>query len=192
MARESGLRVALVKSLGETVYRRLDVVELLLPVDVGEPDPRFELRFLTPADEPDYAALHRGAGDDLAERLASGHRCFGGWLDGRLVATRWFATGVASIEYLGRSEPLADGELYLYELFTAPDIRGRGVTRAAGTGAVAALSAEGAHRLVGAVLPENASVRSAYLKGGWRTVGRIGFVRVGPFRRGFGRLSARS
>jgi hypothetical protein len=190
LARSEGMRIALVKALGETFYRRLDVVELRLPVTVDvEPELALELRFLHADDQPAYEGLHRGGSTELRERLERGHRCFGAWLDDRLVATRWFATGRAPIEYLGREVPLQPGELYLYELFTAQDVRGHSVTRAAGAGVVAALSSEGARRLVGAVLPENRPVRRAYEKGGWSIVGRIGFVRLGRWRRDFGSLS---
>lgn len=185
------MRVALLKALGETVYRRLDVVELRLPATADvEPELALELRFVEAEDRAAYAGLHPGGPAELRERLEKGHRCFGAWRDGRLIATRWFATELAPIEYLGRDVPLQPGELYLYELYTAQDVRGRSVTRAAGAGAVAALSAEGARRLVGAVLPENRSVRRAYEKGGWRIVGRIGFVRLGRWRRDFGGLNA--
>ena len=178
------------KALGETVYRRLDVVELRLPATVDvEPELGLELRFLRKDDQPAYANLHARGSAELRERLEQGHRCFGAWLDDRLVATRWFATGRAPIEYLGREVPLQAGELYLYELYTAPEARGQSLTRAAGAGAVAALSSEGASRLVGVVLPENRSVRRAYEKGGWSIVGRIGFVRLGRRRRDFGSLS---
>jgi GNAT superfamily N-acetyltransferase len=190
LARSEGLRVALIKALGETVYRRLDVVELRLPVTVDvEPEPELERRFLHADDQRAYEELHADAPEELGRRLAQGHRCFGVWLDGRLVATRWFATERAPIEYLGREVPLQAGELYLYELYTAPAARGQSLTRAAGAGAVAALSSEGASRLVGVVLPENRSVRRAYEKGGWSIVGRIGFVRLGRWRRDFGSLS---
>ncbi|MEO8349716.1 MAG: GNAT family N-acetyltransferase [Acidobacteriota bacterium] len=186
-----GLRIAVMKILGEAVYRRLDVVELrLTPPIVVVPEPGFDLRFVTLDDAAAYAELHPVGADEVVPRLERGHRCFGAWQDGRLVATRWFSIGAAPIEYLGRTVPLESGELYLYELYTAPDVRGHSVTRAAGTGAVAALAAEGVHRIVGAVLPENRSVRRAFEKGGWRVVGRIGFVRLGRWRRDFGDLSA--
>jgi hypothetical protein len=150
------------------------------------------LRFLDSADAEAYRALRADDGAELTRRLADGDRCFGAWLDGRLVSVRWFSSGSAWIEYLDLRVPLRPDELYMYDLYTAPDLRGRSVSRASAAGWQEVLAAEGVRRLVGSVLPENRPVLRATEKAGWRVVGRIGYVRLGPWRREFGGLDPRS
>jgi GNAT superfamily N-acetyltransferase len=187
--REAGLRQLWFRTLGELGYRRQLVTELLLPVDgVGVHQPsNVEARFLEDTDLDAYATLH-AAPDGATERFARGERCFGIWLDGRLVSTRWLATGTAHIGYLTREVALAPGEVYIYETYTEPGHRGRGISGVAGAIVSAALAAEGVRRIVGVLEPENEQGLRANKKAGYRIVGRIGHVKLGPFRREFGRL----
>ena len=187
--RQNGPRQLWFRALGELGYRRQLVTELVLPAagaDVREP-PEAEARFLGDADLDAYATLH-GAFDEARERFARGDRCFGIWLDGTLVSTRWLATGTARLGYLGREVPLAPGDVYIYETYTEPGHRGRGISAIAGAIVPATLAAEGARRMVGVLEPENTRGIRANEKAGYRIVGKIGYVRMGPWRRDFGRL----
>jgi GNAT superfamily N-acetyltransferase len=187
--RQNGPRQLWFRALGELGYRRQLVTELLLPAagaDVAQ-RPEAEARFLGDAELDAYATLH-GASDEARERFARGDRCFGIWLDGRLVSTRWLATGTARLGYLGREVPLAPGDVYIYETYTEPGHRGRGISGIAGAIVPATLAAEGARRMVGVLEPENTRGIRANEKAGYRIVGKIGYVRLGPWRRDFGRL----
>ena len=187
--RQDGLRQLWFRALGELGYRRQLVTELLLPaqvVDAPQP-PEAEARFLGDADLDAYATLHRDS-REARERFARGERCFGIWLDRRLVSTRWLATGTARLGYLGREVALAPGDVHIYETYTEPGHRGRGISGIAGAIVPAALAAEGARRLVGVLEPENRTGIRANEKVGYRIVGKIGYLRLGPWRRDFGRL----
>jgi hypothetical protein len=189
LLREQGVRAVWFGALAELGYRRLLVTEVRLPgADLRPSELPLTVRFLEPGDAAGYRALRAGGADELERRLATGDRCFGAWLDGRLVSVRWFSSGTAWIEYLDRRVPLRPGELYLYDLYTAPDVRGRSVSRASAAGWQDAFAAEGVRRLVGTVLPENRPVLRATEKAGWRVVGKLGYVRIGPWRRDFGGL----
>ena len=189
LLRQGGLRQLWFRTLGELGYRRQLVTELLLTADAPDlPEPPdAEARFLDDDDLHAYAALH-GASDQASERFAAGERCFGVWLDGGLVSTRWLATGTARLGYLGRQVALARGDAYIYEAYTSPPHRGRGISGIAGAMVPAALAAEGARRLVGVLEPENTDAIRANEKAGYRVVGRIGYVKLGPWRHDFGRL----
>jgi hypothetical protein len=187
--RDAGLRQLWFRTLGELGYRRQLVTELVLPAaGVGAPETsEVEARFLSDTDLDDYAKLH-GASGDASERFADGERCFGIWSDGRLISTRWLATGTARLGYLGREVALATGDVYIYETYTERGHRGLGISGIAGAVVPDALAAEGARRLVGVLEPENTTGIRANEKAGYRIVGRIGYVKIGPWRRDFGHL----
>ena len=185
--RQGGRRQLWFRALGELGYRRQLVTELLLPTGAADttPPPDAQARFLDEADLDAYAALH-GTADEATERFARGERCFGIWLDGRLVSTRWLATGTARLGYLGREVALAPGDVHIHETYTEPGHRGRGISGISGAIVPAVLAAEGARRVVGVLEPENTMGIRANEKAGYRIVGRIGYLKLGPWRRDFG------
>ena len=188
MFAEAGPQNLWFRVLGELGYRRQLVTELLLPAAGADvPQPEAEARFLGDPDLDAYATLHGGSGE-ASERFARGERCFGIWLDGTLVSTRWLATGTARLGYLGREVPLAPGDVHIYETYTEAGHRGRGISGIAGAIVPAVLAAEGARRIIGVLEPENTMGIRANEKAGYRIVGKIGYVRLGPWQRDFGRL----
>lgn len=159
------------------VYRRLELVELSL-----EPPPA--LRETPIALE--YGFLSETDAENARARLERGDRCFVAWADGAVVSSRWISGGRALVEYLDTWLDLRPGEVYLSETFTAPALRGRGVSGAAGTRLAHALADEGCRRILAGVLRENHAGKRAYEKAGYEPVGRIGYVGLGRWRRHFG------
>lgn len=160
------------------LYRRLELVELDLRTPPSPLDTDLELVYgfvEVPGDERGRA------------RLAQGDRCFAAWQDGRIVSSRWIAERRAYVAYLDRWLDLEPDEVYLSETFTQPSHRGHGVSGAAGTRLAAALAAEGYRRILAGVLRENRAGRRAYEKAGYRRVGRIAYLGLGPWRRHYGR-----
>jgi Acetyltransferase (GNAT) family len=184
VARREGLRSLWFKVLGETVYRRLLLLEAstdgLPPADA---EGTFEFSFLS-SDE-----LGEGvAGTTRAEsalRLQRGDRCFCTRRDGRLVAASWIAFDEASVEYLDCRLLLSPGVAYLYDVYTAPDARGGGIFGASWFALAGALRDEGVHTILSALLPENRSARRAFAKLPYRVVGTFGYVQLGSWRRRF-------
>jgi ribosomal protein S18 acetylase RimI-like enzyme len=185
VVRTEGPRALVFRALAETFYRRLLVYERALPdlLPPANSDGELSFGWLDEGGVLEYERLRSGAADQARARLRDGHRCFGTWLDGELIAVRWIATESPRIEYLDLALPLEDGEVYHYDSFTAPGHRRRGVSVASQAELAAILAAEGRTCIVRAVLPENrAAVRDAE-KAGYRRRGRIGFVRIGRLRR---------
>jgi hypothetical protein len=186
VVRTEGVRALVARAAGETLYRRLVLVER----DLGEPldaDVPAELAFgyLDGSAVDAYEAFRPGGGRRAEQRLAHGDRCFATWSGDRLVAVRWLATGTPHIEYLDLPLPLADGEIYHYDTFTDPSERRRGISLASQARLFETLRGEGFRFSIRAVLPENsAAVRDA-VRAGYRKRGRIGYVRLGPWRRAF-------
>ena len=129
VARAEGWRTLWFRVLGETVYRRLIVMErpFLQPVARGD---RSSLDFgLLARDElAEYLALRPDAErEETADRFARGHVCFVARSEGRLVAACWAGRGRCWVEYLGVWVDLARDVGYLYDLYVAPVARGLGV-----------------------------------------------------------------
>ena len=153
-----------------------------LRLEVG---PELGFGFLHEDDLAGYEALRPGSAREAAERLASGHRCFGAWRDGRLVAVRWLATGRPFVEYLDLHLELADGDVYHYDTFTDPAERRRGISLASQARLFDLLRGEGYRRAIRAVLPENGAAVADALRAGFRPRGRVGYVKLGRWRRTF-------
>lgn len=160
------------------LYRRLELVELGLRPAPPLRDTDLELTFGFIDDADD---------EHGRERLARGERCFVARDAGKVVSSRWIAERRAHVAYLDMWLDLDPGDVYLSETFTDPALRGHGVSGAAGTRLAAALAAEGCRRILAGVLSENHAGTRAYEKAGYRRVGRIGYVGLGPWRRHFGR-----
>jgi hypothetical protein len=187
--RDEGFRALWFKVLGETVYRRLTLFELSLesPPRIREPAVGLAFGFIDPGDEALQALLPGLTRAEIDRRLTRGDRCFVAWDEGRIVSARWIAADRAWVEYLDRDMELQSDEVYLYETYTAPDYRGLTVSGAAGTRLARFLAAEGYRRIVGGVVPENHAALRTAAKTGYREVGRMGYMRLGPWRHDFTR-----
>jgi GNAT superfamily N-acetyltransferase len=191
--RSEGPRVLWFSILGETVYRRLLLIEASLtdrPKDSAAAA-SLEVAWLSPADSRD-CALPGLSSDVVAQRLRQGDRCLCARRDGQVVAYRWMAFGAAPLAYLGCTLELAEGVAYVYDAYTVPEARGAGISAALWSMAGSALTAEGCHTTVAVLLPENRPARRAAGKSPYRQVGRVGYVQLGLWRRYFLRCRTRS
>jgi GNAT superfamily N-acetyltransferase len=180
--REEGLHGIWFGLLAKTVYRRLELVELDLTVSPSLAEVPFPLEF--------GFVTHEDT-SEARRRLARGDRCFAAWSGSEIVSTRWLAEERGYIAYLDRWLALGQKDVYLYEAYTHPAHRGHGVSAAAFTRLVHVLAAEGRQRVVAAVLSENHAGRRAYEKVGYRRIGSVGYVKLGPWRRHFLRTHRR-
>ena len=186
--RAEGMRSLWFKILGETVYRRLLIVEKKIA-----PVPRshlggalLECRPMTAHDIDEYLDLRPDAGlDTTLERLAKGHVCLV-VSDGKmLVHSCWSCTDRAEIEYLGAGVKLASDSVYVYEVFTRPESRGQSISAVRSNEMERYYDARGYRRLVGAVWSENRPVSRSADKAGYSVVGRIGYWQIGKRKRLF-------
>jgi len=140
------------------------------PVSSGDAD---AYRALRPDPEITEAEFQR--------RLQSGDRCVGAWEGGRLVGIRWLAIEEASIPYLGLRLPLAPDACYVYEAFTAPDQRHRGIGNLLSVATGAEACSLGRTKILSGVLPENRA-GVAFIRSWSRPLGVVGSVRLGRWR----------
>ena len=183
---EEGLRRLVFKILGETVFRRLHLFERpLVPLpSLRGPGIELEYGFLSEADVGKLESLGWDLRpEEAVARLRRGERCFVAFHGERVVSARWLATGTAFIEYLAGEARLGDGEVYLYEAYTAPEYRKLGVYGAASTRLARLLAAEGRVRTVAAVPPDDPAAVRACEAAGYSRAGTVGYVALGPWRR---------
>ncbi len=173
------------------IYRRLLLVELALDeTPVERPAPGLEVRLLGAGDVAAYVAYRADPGaEEVGARLGRGELCAGAWREGRLISAVWAARGRAHIAYLDRELALGPDEAYAYESFTARAERGRDIASYRSNLIRRMLREAGVRRLVAAILPETPAVRRRSDRrralGHERTLGVVGYVGLGPWRRHF-------
>lgn len=183
--RDDGLRGVVVRLLSAVGYRRLLLLERSLDYRITAPNPRLALRCerLTRDSFDEYFALRPDVDPDaVTSRLARGHLCHVARTDEEIVAACWSTTLKVFVDYLGCELDLGDDAAYLYDAFTAPAWRGRGVASILCAHQLSALRAEGLTRALRATWPENRSALRAHAKSGFRPVRRLTTLRLGPWR----------
>jgi SAM-dependent methyltransferase len=176
------------KTLGELGYRRALLRECVLDEDLPEVTPRIPLTIELLANDQveEYNAARRPADcTAAARRLAAGDRCFVARHEGRIVGTRWAATGTAWSAYLSRRLALAVDEVYMYDGFTAPDLRGRRIYSALACEMFRYYRRAGSRRALILVVPERGL---EHVPPGYRTIGTLGYVKLGKWRYNFCRM----
>jgi GNAT superfamily N-acetyltransferase len=149
-------------------YRRMLRLEWSLAATTRglETPPGVRLGF-TELDE--YLTLGHPTGREEAERrLAGGERIMAIWREDLLSWASWIAEGAVYVPYLRAEVPLAARELYHYDGWLRPEVRGQGLTSHLGPELVKLAGEEGKDKLVSHIWPDN--VRS--LRAGYRNVGR--------------------
>jgi L-amino acid N-acyltransferase YncA len=106
-----------------------------------------------------------------------------------MVAASWAAARRAWNFYLACEIRLQDGEVYVYDSFTRPDLRGQAVSPAIRAEMVRYFRAAGYRRMILGTVPENASNLQVARKTGFHPVGVIGYVKIGPWRWDFYRTN---
>jgi hypothetical protein len=188
--KNEGLTALWFKVLGETIYRRLVVIERPLngriPV-FGPPAVPMETSLLGPSDIHDYVQFSGKDPAEIRRRLDSGEWCFVVRQEGRMIHACWAVAGTARIDYLRAEMPLPPGVVYLYEGLTLPEWRSKGASHARSAVTTPLLRDAGFTATRLAVVPENRTALRSFLKMGYRRIGVVGWLRLGRWRRDFAR-----
>lgn len=187
--RTEGPGSLLFRALGETVYRRMIVMERPFDLSMPDVDPGIPVRFapLEPTDVDAYLRLRPDADpDDVQEHLRRRHVCYVAWLDDRIVQACWVAVDRAYVDYLGCWFHLGSGIGYLHDLYTSPDLRGRNLHRSMYPHIFRYYRNSGARAVVAAFQPEN-RIQRIFGRLGFRPVAVATVVGAGPLRRAFER-----
>jgi ribosomal protein S18 acetylase RimI-like enzyme len=125
---------------------------------------------------------------DISERLANGQWCFIARHQGQIVHADWVMTGRVWLAYLACELPLAPDEVYSYDSFTTPEFRGQQIAPARSVYMQRAMREAGYRRVVTMTLPDNQGAIRLHERAGYRRLGRIGYVQLGPWRWQFCRI----
>jgi GNAT superfamily N-acetyltransferase len=160
------------------------------PIVNISPPAGVEVRLLQPGDAEAYAAFRPDRGRaECARRLGEGQWCIAAWYRRRIVSAAWGAAGRAQIDYLDREIFLAPDEVYSYDLFTLPGFRGSGMTSATRIPHIELLRDRGYRRALATSAAHNEPARALQDRLGYRSIGWIGYVGLGPWRHHFCRVS---
>lgn len=163
-------------------YRRCLIAESALTADapLAWPD-GLSLRPFEPADAEPLRAFGADGLAEFAARLERGDRAWGLWDGATLVAYGWSSRFETDFSGLWALTP-ARGEIYLYNFFTHPGWRGRGLYPLLLKAIGKALAGEGCRRAWIAVV--------SYNQASWRGVQKAGFTLAATYQAA-GRLGGR-
>jgi len=189
--RTEGIRSLWFKILGETVYRRVVLLERPLNEPFAEITARLplEINLLKETELEEYRRFRPETDlSDLRRRLEAGHFCFVARHQGYIVAAGWVATRRAWVEYLACEIQLAQDEVYVYELLTSPRFRSQNIDTLTTIRMFAYCRDAGYRRQIGVTVPENRPAMRVAEKTGFIRCGVMGYVKLGPWRWDFCRL----
>lgn len=181
VAREEGFRGLWWRSLSATAYRRLVIAARAISDAPPAAEASMELEFepLLPAGIPGYLRLRSDqSAEQIERRLASEQRCVLVRHQGEIVSARWFTIATAELEYLGLRFELPERTAYVYDVFTAPAARKRGISAQTRGGYEQSLRRLGVEQLLGSFMPENTAGLALVEGAGYRAVGSVGCVRL--------------
>lgn len=181
--RDEGLGSAWFRFLFMLGYRRLFVLRRPL----GEPIPSCPARLplaITWLTREELDAYHSfRAGDKNAARLlAEGDRCLIAWHEGRIVGALWSSTRCARSGNLDRDLPLAPGEAFEFDTFTAVAERGQGVASALSAAWLRKMREEACTAALTLARPENRAALRTHSRVGFRITGMVRSLQLGPWR----------
>ena len=189
VSRYTGARGLWFAVLGELGYRRLAIRECKLDQPFPDTPAKISLSvdILDATQIDEYVPFRKGATRHaVAKRLAAGNACFVARAQGKIISARWAATGTAPCDYLFRTVPLADDEVYLFDAFTSPEWRGKGIFPALTSAMHRHYRDAGKRRSICFTGPENLPAMIADT--GYRRIGILGYVGIGSRRRHFFRI----
>jgi GNAT superfamily N-acetyltransferase len=187
VSQAEGLPGLALRVLGELGYRRMILMERPFDLTMADVDSRADVVFrqADAADADELGGLIRHAGPDVVRRrLAAGHICWIGLLDGRIVQCCWIGIGRARIDYLDAELVLPPGVGYLYDLYTAPELRGLGLHRTMYPHIFRSFASWNPLAVCAAFHLENRMHR-IFERLGFRTVATIGYIGIAGWRKLF-------
>ncbi len=183
--RREGAKGLWFRALARLGYRRWHryVRPLAEPATAGPPGVPIEIVTLEAAGAAEYVALRADATEaEYRQRRRAGQACWAARHSGRLAAVKWVRCDAIEVPYLRRAFPLAPGEIYLHDMYTSPQLRGRHVQSVLSAGIFAHYRARGYDRAVALVSPANRSSIASMTRTGYRRSGWASLWQLGPLR----------
>jgi len=167
-------------------YRRLQFVivarSLLEPLPDLQPKIALEIREFKHADVELVRQIHRPSeARALARRLAHGHVGFLALYEGQPVGYAWACTQIdPALERVHLA--LEPDDVFLTDAYTVPAYRGQGVQKALKSVRLQRFRDLGYHRALAIIEACNYPSLASWQKVGAQAIGRMTFLRIGPWR----------
>lgn len=142
------------------------------------------VRLLTEEDAPLYYALQPQyyAPGVFEARIRYGEQCFGVFVDGRLAHTGWATVKPNYAPYLRRELIPRPGDVILFNNYTHPDYRKHGLAVTRTNYLLQYYRAQGYTAATGLVAVENWVGLQVASNVGFKGIGLVGCLRLGPFQ----------
>jgi GNAT superfamily N-acetyltransferase len=152
------------------------------PVPPVGPTLPIEVQALGAGDAALYREFRPDSAAELDRRLRAGHACFVAVSAGRVVAVTWVAVGPVKVPYLEREIVPGPGELYLFDIYVAPDQRGARLAPRIFATIAELHRAQGYRRALCLIALYNRSSIRSHERLGFRRVGSIHAIAGGTIR----------
>jgi GNAT superfamily N-acetyltransferase len=195
-ARGDGRRLFSFENLAAKFHKRGIILERRLDEPIDEVTPRCSVEFgpLGPSDIEEFLRFHPDRRREYIERRFSmGDLCFAARHGGALASTTWACRSQHWVPDLHFMWHVAPGEVYLYDSYTAPQLRKRGLFPALGTHILRYFRSLEVERALTTIAPENTASIHSRAKVGFRQCGDLRCFSIGRVhlhrRRRFARSS---
>jgi GNAT superfamily N-acetyltransferase len=185
IVRDEGWRRLVFTALRDLGYRPVLVLERRLDEPIVPVAAHVPLGFetLEPAALHEYLQLQPAIPrPQLENRFTRGDACYAARVDGRLAAATWVTRDPHFFRAIGCRYVIPPSEVYVFDSFTAPELRGRRVMPALGVWVLERLREAGVTRAELVIAPDNMASRRARARNGFRPFMRIDYVRLGRRR----------
>jgi GNAT superfamily N-acetyltransferase len=136
------------------------------------------VRLIQKDDLPVMAKTFDGIERIFLERTSLGHLCFGALVNHEIVNLTWVALEGTYTSEIERNNHIASGAAYLYDVFTLPSFRGRGISSAVAAKVTQHLSNMQISVVYAGALSDNLASLHAKEKAGFRKLGYISYKRL--------------
>jgi ribosomal protein S18 acetylase RimI-like enzyme len=137
-----------------------------------------EVRLLRSADVPKLNKLKGLRAGKVEERLKAGHLCFIGEKNGDIVHYRWICFNEAPVDELERKIRVRPNSAYMYDAYTVPNYRGKGIHPVVLTNAADYLFQSGIKEMYSVIMSNNYSSLRTWQKIGSQKIGEVTFVKL--------------
>lgn len=144
----------------------------------GQRSLRFDIRLASNADISKFERFDRSSGRRVTERFRVGHMCVVAEENGKIVSYAWICLNRAYVEEIETEIQTAPGSAYLYDEYTDPEYRGKGILPALLMRTQEYLFSNGIHEIYELVNPNNFPSLRSHQKIGSHKIGKVTLFRV--------------
>ena len=160
------------------LFQTLFILEAQTSKVRGKKVNEVEVRLLQRDEVPKLNKLMGLGAGEAEERLKAGDLCFIGEKNGDIVHYRWICFNEVFVNELERKIRMRPNSAYMYDAYTVPKYRGKGIHPAVLTNAEDYLFQSGIKEMYTVILSNNHSSLRTWQKIGSRKMGEVTFIKL--------------